>query len=123
VVIRVGVVLGSLVVALASAILAVRWGGTFVAAVGLTLVPFVWIALHAIERFIGNDMWHFAAPYPYPWMRQTEDALSRGHEPRGHRAMIKGTDCAPSLAKTRRAGAMRSNASEPVFRVAVGRVK
>ena len=32
-------------------------------------VPAIWAASHVIERLMGRDMWHFTAPYPYPWMR------------------------------------------------------
>ena len=38
--------------------------------------PAIWAASHAIERFIGRDMWLFTAPYPYPWMRESRHAAS-----------------------------------------------
>ena len=38
--------------------------------------PAVWAASYVIERLTGRDMWHFTAPYPYPWMRESGDAAS-----------------------------------------------
>ena len=38
--------------------------------------PAIWAASHVVERLTGGDMWHFTAPYPYPWMRETADAAS-----------------------------------------------
>src|SRR4051812_38216816 len=39
-------------------------------------VPAMWAASHAVERLTGRDIWHFTAPYPYPWMRESGDAAS-----------------------------------------------
>ena len=40
------------------------------------LVPAMWAASHVVERLTGRDMWHFTAPYPYPWMRESGDAAA-----------------------------------------------
>ena len=29
------------------------------------LVPAIWVAARAIERFSGRELWRFKAPYPY----------------------------------------------------------
>ena len=46
--------------------------------------PAVWAASHVVERLRGRDMWHFTAPYPYPWMarewRRGIDAAERPWE-------------------------------------------
>jgi hypothetical protein len=39
-------------------------------------VPAIWVASRMVERLTGRDMWHFTAPYPYPWMRESGDAAS-----------------------------------------------
>ena len=39
-------------------------------------LPAIWAASHVIERRTGRDMWHFTAPYPYPWMRESGDVAS-----------------------------------------------
>ena len=38
--------------------------------------PAVWAASHVVEGLSGRDLWHFTAPYPYPWMRDNGDAVS-----------------------------------------------
>jgi hypothetical protein len=38
--------------------------------------PAIWAASRVVERLTGGDMWHFTAPYPYPWMRESADAAS-----------------------------------------------
>ena len=38
--------------------------------------PAIWVASRMLERLTGRDMWHFAAPYPYRWMRERGDAAS-----------------------------------------------
>jgi hypothetical protein len=38
--------------------------------------PAIWAASHVAERLTGRDMWHFTAPYPYPWMRERAEAAS-----------------------------------------------
>ena len=38
--------------------------------------PAIWAASRVAERLTGRDMWHFTAPYPYPWMRDSGDAAS-----------------------------------------------
>ena len=40
------------------------------------LAPAVWAASHIVERLTGRDIWHFTAPYPYPWMRESREAAS-----------------------------------------------
>ena len=38
--------------------------------------PAIWAASLVVDRLTGRDMWHFTAPYPYPWMRDSGDAVS-----------------------------------------------
>jgi hypothetical protein len=49
----------------------------FVAVATMGIAPLIWGASHLIERLTGRDLWHFAAPYPYRWMREAgEPAVS-----------------------------------------------
>ena len=74
--IRAAVVLASIVGALAVGAGA-SWGGPRLAGVlAISVVPIMWGVLHLVERIVGDDIWHFGAPYP-----QFEPEPSR---PAGH---------------------------------------
>jgi hypothetical protein len=53
--------------------------------IALGFVPLLWILNYLIERLIGREIWHYAAPYPYRWMdvTLTDDAPSETTDTRG----------------------------------------
>lgn len=74
---RTAFILTTIVLALALGIIAgVSESRLLPRALIIGFVPAVWAASHVIERLTGRDMWHFAAPYPYRWMREGRDAAS-----------------------------------------------
>jgi hypothetical protein len=64
------VVFIGLLLALAAGVFAGGWYGASPVAGWLAVgsVPVVWGLLHLIERAMGREIWHYSAPYPYPWM-------------------------------------------------------
>ena len=74
---RTAFVLTTVVLALALGIIAgISESGLLTRALIIGFAPAIWAASHMVERLTGGDMWHFTAPYPYPWMRETADAAS-----------------------------------------------
>ena len=74
---RTAFVLTTIVLALALGIIAgVLESRLLTRALIIGFAPAVWAASHVVERLSGRDMWHFSAPYPYPWMRDSGDAVS-----------------------------------------------
>lgn len=69
--IQVLVVLSGLSIALSVGVLAgtLELGTRLVGLLAIGLVPVVWTLLYLTERVTGREIWHYAAPYPYRWMR------------------------------------------------------
>ncbi len=76
-VMRTGFVLSTIVLALALGIIAgVSESRLLARALIIGFAPAVWAASCLIERYTGRDLWHFSAPYPHPWARDTGDTAS-----------------------------------------------
>lgn len=74
---RTAFVLTTIVLALAFGIIAgISENRLLTRALIIGVAPAIWAASHVVERLTGRDMWHFTAPYPYPWMRKSGDAAS-----------------------------------------------
>jgi hypothetical protein len=74
---RTGFVSAIIVLALAFAIIAgVTESRLLTRALVIGFVPAIWAASSVLERFAGRDMWKFAAPYPYRWMREAGDTAA-----------------------------------------------
>jgi hypothetical protein len=74
---RTGFMLATIVLALALGIIAgVSESRLLTRVLVIGFGPAIWAASHAIERFTGRDLWHFTAPYPYPWMREQSERAS-----------------------------------------------
>jgi hypothetical protein len=74
---RTAFVLTTIVLALALGIIAgVSESRLLTRGVIIGFAPAIWAASHVVERLTGRDMWHFTAPYPYPWMRESGEAAS-----------------------------------------------
>ena len=74
---RTAFVLTTIVLALALGIIAgISESHLLTRALIIGVVPAIWAASHVVERLTGRDMWHFTAPYPYPWMRESGDTAS-----------------------------------------------
>jgi hypothetical protein len=74
---RTAFVLTTIVLALALGVIAgVLESRLLTRALIIGFVPALWAALHVIERLTGRDLWHFTAPYPYSWMRDSGDPAS-----------------------------------------------
>src|SRR3954462_9801584 len=70
-------VLTTVVLALALGIIAgISESRLLTRALIIGFAPVMWAASHLVERLTGRDMWHFLAPYPYPWMRESAGAAS-----------------------------------------------
>jgi hypothetical protein len=71
---RTGFVLSTLVLALALGIIAgISESRLLTRALIIGFAPAVWAASLIVERLAGRHMWHFTAPYPYRWMRDSGD--------------------------------------------------
>jgi len=71
-------VLTTIVLALALGIIAgISESRVLTRALIIGFVPAIWAASYVVERLTGRDMWHFTAPYPYSWMRESGDAAAR----------------------------------------------
>ena len=53
--------------------------------VAVGLVPLMWALTDLIEKVVGQDIWHYSAPYPYRWMvvAPIVDKLSATTQPGG----------------------------------------
>ena len=79
---RTAFVLTTIVLALALGIVAgISDSRMLTRALIIGFVPVIWAASHVVERLTGRDMWHFTAPYPYRWMRESRDAPSTPNAP------------------------------------------
>jgi hypothetical protein len=75
---RTGFVLSTIVLALALGIIAgISDSRLLTRVLIIGFAPAVWAASAAIERLAGRDMWHFTAPYPYRWMRDSGDTAPK----------------------------------------------
>ena len=74
---RTAVVLTTIVLALALGVMAgISESRLLTRALIIGFAPAIWAALHVVERLTGSGMWHFTAPNPYPWARESGDAAS-----------------------------------------------
>ncbi len=74
---RTGFVLTTILLALALGIIAGASDSRLLTRVLIIgFAPAIWAASHVIERLTGRDIWHFTAPYPYAWMRESGDEAS-----------------------------------------------
>ena len=74
---RTAFVLTTIVLALALGIIAgISESRLLTRALIIGFVPAIWAASRLVERLTGRDMWHFTAPYPNPWMRESGDTAS-----------------------------------------------
>src|SRR3954462_2890991 len=70
-------VLTTVVLALALGIIAgISESRLLTRALIIGFAPVMWCASHLVERLSGRNMWHFLAPYPYPWMRESAGSAS-----------------------------------------------
>lgn len=76
---RLGFVFTTIVLALGFGIIAGASDGRLLTrTLVIGFLPAIWAGSHVIARLRGRNMWHFAAPYPYRWMRDGgETALPR----------------------------------------------
>lgn len=65
-------------------------GASFGGWLSLGLVPVVSAALYLTERAIGRQIWHFTAPYPYPWMEPAATMETAAAETKPHRDPVSG---------------------------------
>jgi hypothetical protein len=74
---RTTVVLTTMVLALALGVIAgISESRLLTRTLIIGFAPAIWVASRILERFTGRDLWHFSAPYPYSWMRESGDAAS-----------------------------------------------
>ena len=70
--------------------------GTTAGLIALGFVPLMWALTHTIERVVGRDIWHYAAPYPYRGMdaapadvKPAETSESEGEELHDERRYLR----------------------------------
>ena len=81
---RTGFVLSTIVLALALGIIAaISESRLLTRALIIGFVPAISVASYALERLTGRGMWHFTAPYPYPWMLESDAPSTTPSDP-GH---------------------------------------